>query len=166
MLAVAVSLYYWYGNACFCRKHIERALTSLLNSGWEICRLRRMACRGFWECLLKLLNFILTLTGLAMVGYGIYLFVGFTKASDDDIPEISPVSDDSALIQLGRPMLLAMSLSDSLFDKLPKAWYAYCSSPAFFRAYHWVRCIVDYLCDLLKVLFSAIFCCISLFSVV
>lgn len=70
---------------------------------------------------MKLLNFILTLTGLAMVGYGIYLFIQFTKASDDD-PAVSPVSDDSSLIQLGRPMLMAVSLSNSFFDNLPKAW--------------------------------------------
>jgi len=94
---------------------------------------------------LKLLNFILTVTGLAIVGYGIYLLVGFTKASDDDTPdisptpEISPVSGDTALIQLGRPMLMAVSLSDNIFHKLPKAWYAYCSFPVIFGAYHCVR---------------------------
>lgn len=91
-----------------------------------------MACRGFWECLLKLFNLIMTLTGLAMVGYGIYLLVEFTKASGDDTPAIPPVSDDRALIQLGRPMLMAVSLSESIFDKLPKAWYACCSFPAIF----------------------------------
>ncbi|RDX95863.1 Tobamovirus multiplication protein 2A [Mucuna pruriens] len=84
-----------------------------------------MACRGCWECLLKLLNFILTITGLAVLGYGIYLYVQFSKASDDDTPEISPVSDDFALIQLGRPMLLAMPLSNSFFDNLPNAWFIY-----------------------------------------
>ncbi|XP_020216048.1 tobamovirus multiplication protein 2A [Cajanus cajan] len=84
-----------------------------------------MACRGCWECLLKLLNFILTLAGLGIVGYGIYLFVEFSKAADDDIPDISPVSDDSSLIQLGRPMLLAVSLSNSFFDNLPNAWFIY-----------------------------------------
>lgn len=88
-----------------------------------------MACRGFWECLLKLFNFVLSVTGLAMVGYGIYLVVQFSKASDDDTPAISPASDDSALIQLGRPMLMAVSLSDNIFDKLPKAWYGYRSFP-------------------------------------
>ncbi|TKY70732.1 Tobamovirus multiplication protein 2A [Spatholobus suberectus] len=82
-----------------------------------------MACRGCWECLLKLLNFILTLAGLAMVGYGIYLFVEFSKAEDDDTPAISPVSDDPALIQLARPMLMAVPLSNSFFDKLPGAWF-------------------------------------------
>ncbi|KAF1873571.1 hypothetical protein Lal_00027609 [Lupinus albus] len=81
-------------------------------------------CKGFWECLLKLLNFILTLTGLAMVGYGIYLLVEFTKASDDT-PAFPPIKDDGDLIQLGRPMLMAVSLSDSIVDKLPKAWFIY-----------------------------------------
>ncbi|KAL2987667.1 hypothetical protein AAZX31_11G040600 [Glycine max] len=85
-----------------------------------------MACRGCWECLLKLFNFILTLTGLAIVGYGIYLFVEFSKASDDDnMPAISPVSDDSSLIQLGRPVLMAVSLSNDFFDNLPRAWFIY-----------------------------------------
>ncbi|KAK7367689.1 hypothetical protein VNO80_09707 [Phaseolus coccineus] len=84
-----------------------------------------MACRGCWECLLKLLNFILSITGLAIVGYGIYLFVEFSKASDNDTPDISPVSDDYALIQLGRPMLMAVSLSDSFFDNLPRAWFIF-----------------------------------------
>lgn len=65
-----------------------------------------------------------------MVGYGIYLVVQFSKASDDDTPAISPASDDSALIQLGRPMLMAVSLSDNIFDKLPKAWYGYRSFPS------------------------------------
>ncbi|BAU00368.1 Tobamovirus multiplication protein [Vigna angularis] len=84
-----------------------------------------MACRGCWECLLKLLNFILSLTGLAIVGYGIYLFVLFSKASDDNTSDISPVSDDSSLIQLGRPMLMAVSLSDSFLDNLPRAWFIF-----------------------------------------
>lgn len=95
-----------------------------------------MACRGCWECLLKLFNFILTLTGLAIVGYGIYLFVEFSKASDDDnMPAISPVSDDSSLIQLGRPVLMAVSLSNDFFDNLPRAWYVCCSLLATFGAY-------------------------------
>ena len=85
---------------------------------------------------MKLFNFILTLTGLAIVGYGIYLFVVFSKASDDDnTPAISPVSDDSALIQLGRPVLMAVSLSNDFFDNLPRAWYVCCSLLATFGAY-------------------------------
>ncbi|KAJ4824316.1 hypothetical protein Tsubulata_047208 [Turnera subulata] len=77
-----------------------------------------MACRGFLECLLKLLNFLLTVVGLAMVGYGIYLFVEYKRIADDE--SLSPVSGD--FVQLGRPMLMAVSLSESIFDKLPKAW--------------------------------------------
>lgn len=81
-----------------------------------------MACRGCLGCLLKLLNLLLTLVGLAMVGYGIYLFVEYKRADGD--AALSPVSDDHGLmLQLGRPMLMAVSLSESFFDKLPKAWY-------------------------------------------
>ncbi|KAI9076265.1 hypothetical protein K1719_041760 [Acacia pycnantha] len=47
-----------------------------------------MACRGFWACLLKLLNLLMTLAGLAMVGYGIYLLVEYERASDE--PSVSP----------------------------------------------------------------------------
>ncbi|KAK7330867.1 hypothetical protein VNO77_25073 [Canavalia gladiata] len=83
-----------------------------------------MACRGCWECLLKLLNFIMTLVGLAMVGYGIYLLVEYSKAQGDT-PTISPVSDDQTLVQLGRPILVAVSLSNNFFDDLPKAWFIY-----------------------------------------
>ncbi|XP_042484431.1 tobamovirus multiplication protein 2A-like [Macadamia integrifolia] len=83
-----------------------------------------MACRGFWECLLKLLNFLLTLVGLAMVGYGIYLLVEWKKTSDES-GSISPTSDSLELVQLGRPMMLAVSLSTSILDKLPKAWFIY-----------------------------------------
>lgn len=82
-----------------------------------------MACRGCLECILKLLNFLLTLVGLAMVGYGIYLFVEYKKAADDE--SLAPSSGDSDLIQLGRPMLMALSFSESIFDKLPKAWFIY-----------------------------------------
>lgn len=82
-----------------------------------------MACRGFWECLLKTLNFLLILVGLAMIGYGVYLFVEYKNtdlAPDDDAP-IAP--SGAEIVQLGRPMLLAVSLADNIFDKLPKAWY-------------------------------------------
>ncbi|KAL9422653.1 hypothetical protein AB3S75_034852 [Citrus x aurantiifolia] len=82
-----------------------------------------MACRGCLECLLKLLNFLLTLAGLAMVGYGIYLFVEYNRA--DNLGTVSPVSGDEGFVQLGRPMLMAVSLADSIFDKLPKAWFIY-----------------------------------------
>ncbi|KAJ8774491.1 hypothetical protein K2173_016937 [Erythroxylum novogranatense] len=82
-----------------------------------------MACRGCLECLLKLLNFLLTLTGLAMVGYGIYLFVEYKRAAHDT--RLASSDYDPNLIHLGRPMLIAMSLSENIFDKLPKAWFIY-----------------------------------------
>ncbi|OMO77185.1 hypothetical protein CCACVL1_15169 [Corchorus capsularis] len=78
-----------------------------------------MACKGCLECLLKLLNFLMTIVGLAMVGYGIYLFVEYKNASDT---LLSPVGSDQDLVQLGRPMLMAVSLSSNIFDNLPKAW--------------------------------------------
>lgn len=78
-------------------------------------------CKGFFECLLKLLNFLLTLVGLAMVGYGIYLFVEYQKTSSGDDSDLSPSSGE--LIQLGRPMLMAVSIGSNFLDKLPKAWY-------------------------------------------
>ena len=79
-----------------------------------------MACRGCWECLLKLLNFLLTLSGLAIVGYGIYLFVEYEKSSSSNL---TSAPADDAMIQLGRPMLVAVSLSSSFLDNLSKAWY-------------------------------------------
>ncbi|KAK2985046.1 hypothetical protein RJ640_016966 [Escallonia rubra] len=82
-----------------------------------------MACRGCLEWLLKLLNFLLTLVGLAMVGYGIYLFVEYKSASSGDAISISPSSDE--LVQLGRPMMMAVSLSSSILDSFPKAWFIY-----------------------------------------
>lgn len=82
-----------------------------------------MACRGFWSCLLKLLNLLMTLAGLAMVGYGIYLLVEYMSASDDS--SVSPSSYEQSVIQFGRPILAAVSLSSSI--TLPKAWYESCS---------------------------------------
>ena len=81
-------------------------------------------CRGCLEWLLKLLNFLLTITGLAMVGYGIYLLVEWNRISGDGDDPISPVSSNPEILALGRPMLLVVSLSESILDKLPKAWYA------------------------------------------
>lgn len=62
--------------------------------------------------------------GLATVGYGIYLFVEYKRASSssgDDSGVPAPPGEE--LIQLGRPMLMAVSLAGNIFDKLPKAWY-------------------------------------------
>ncbi|CAN6547204.1 unnamed protein product [Malus baccata var. baccata] len=83
-----------------------------------------MACRGCLECLLKLLNFVLTLVGLAMVGYGIYLLVEYLRATDTTVMS-SPVGDVHDLVQLSRPMLMTVSLSDNILDNLPKAWFIY-----------------------------------------
>ncbi|KAB5564189.1 hypothetical protein DKX38_004243 [Salix brachista] len=83
-----------------------------------------MACKGCLEWLLKLLNILLTLVGLAMIGYGIYLFVEYTR-TDDNVALVSTLSDGQGLTQLGRPMLMAVSLSDSISDKLSKAWFIY-----------------------------------------
>ncbi|KAK4789339.1 hypothetical protein SAY86_020658 [Trapa natans] len=82
-----------------------------------------MVCRVSFECLLKLLNFLLALAGLAMVGYGIYLFVEY-KNSSSSILSTSQVAGDRDLADLGRPLLMAVSLSSSILDNLPKAWYA------------------------------------------
>ncbi|XP_020574711.1 tobamovirus multiplication protein 2A [Phalaenopsis equestris] len=85
-----------------------------------------MACRGFLEFLLKLFNFLLSISGLAIVGYGIYLLIEwnrFSPGSGDD--PISPVSDGAEIWKLGRPMLLVTTLSGSFADKLPTAWFIY-----------------------------------------
>ncbi|KAL4339700.1 hypothetical protein GQ457_08G025580 [Hibiscus cannabinus] len=83
-----------------------------------------MTCRGCLECLLKLLNLLMTLAGLAMVGYGIYLFVEYRNA-DDTAMLLSPVGNDQDLVQFRRPMLMAVSLSSDILDDLPKAWFIY-----------------------------------------
>ncbi|GKV10735.1 hypothetical protein SLEP1_g22057 [Rubroshorea leprosula] len=85
-----------------------------------------MACRWCLECLLKLLNFLLTLVGLAMVGYGIYLFVEYERAADTTLllSSLVPVGPGSNSMQLGRPLFVSESL-ESFFDNLPKAWFIY-----------------------------------------
>ncbi|KAK8518484.1 hypothetical protein V6N12_017631 [Hibiscus sabdariffa] len=83
-----------------------------------------MACRGCLECLLKLFNFLMSVAGLAMVGYGIYLFVEYKRAADV-VTLLSPVGSDQNLIELGRPMLIALSVSSDIFDHLPKEWFIY-----------------------------------------
>uniref|UniRef100_A0A2N9HZJ9 Tobamovirus multiplication protein 2A n=1 Tax=Fagus sylvatica TaxID=28930 RepID=A0A2N9HZJ9_FAGSY len=67
-----------------------------------------MACRGCLECLLKILNFLLTLVGLAMVGYGIYLLVEYLRATTNTLVAL-PVSSDGSLVQLGRPLLMVVA---------------------------------------------------------
>ncbi|XAR54845.1 hypothetical protein NMG60_11030155 [Bertholletia excelsa] len=80
-----------------------------------------MACRGCWECLLKLLNFLMCLSGLAIVGFGIYLFVEYEKSSSASLTRIMPASSDT--IEVGRPMLTSLSLSSSFLDVLQNAWF-------------------------------------------
>ncbi|MBA0620780.1 hypothetical protein Goshw_012521, partial [Gossypium schwendimanii] len=54
---------------------------------------------GCLECLLKLLNFLMTVAGLAMVGYGFYLFVKYKDAADT-VMLFSPVGSDQDLIHI------------------------------------------------------------------
>ncbi|KAJ3680649.1 hypothetical protein LUZ60_016927 [Juncus effusus] len=78
-----------------------------------------MACQGFWEGLLKLLNFALAIMGLVMVVYGVHLLVELNKITgkDENIP---------VMFQLGTTVLSEFDdLSNILFDKLPKAWFIY-----------------------------------------
>ncbi|XP_058104205.1 tobamovirus multiplication protein 2A-like [Magnolia sinica] len=82
-----------------------------------------MTCRGCLECLLKLLNFILTVVGLAMVGYGIYLLVEWKRISDGSA--VIPGGEGGEFLKLGRPMLLAISLPPDILNKLPRAWFIY-----------------------------------------
>ncbi|MBA0772610.1 hypothetical protein Gotri_007954, partial [Gossypium trilobum] len=65
----------------------------------QLVSLLRMACRGCLECLLKLLNFLMTVAGLAMVGYGFYLFVKYKDAADT-VMLFSPVGSDQDLIHI------------------------------------------------------------------
>ncbi|URD82363.1 tetraspanin family [Musa troglodytarum] len=95
-----------------------------------------MACRRLWECLLNLLNFLLTLTGLAMVGYGAYLLVEWNTASSAGNDPVSPTSGHPEFSKFGRSMIVTISLSTSILDKLPKAcgisdssffmWFCHC----------------------------------------
>lgn len=85
------------------------------------------ACRGFFECLLRLLNFFLTVAGLAMVGYGIYLLVEWMRISGGGGGAPPSPAPPAELLTFGRPMLTVVALGEggSFFDKLPKAWFIY-----------------------------------------
>lgn len=87
-----------------------------------------MACKGCLECLLKLLNFLLTVVGLAVVGYGIYLLVEWRRVSSLSGKAVPLMGDKLEMVTLGRPMLMAVSLTSNILDKLPKAWYVLLSS--------------------------------------
>jgi len=78
-----------------------------------------MACRGFFECVLKLLNLVVMAVGLAMVGYGAYLLVMWLQVA---------VAASGELVRLGRPLLLlveAAALSDGTAKRLSSAWFIF-----------------------------------------
>lgn len=89
---------------------------------------QRMACKGFLDCLLELMNLLLALAGLALVGYGIYLCVECRRASGDSV-EVSPLDGYEASFPLGRPTLVAVPPSADISRDLPKTWYVL--SPTF-----------------------------------
>ncbi|CAD6246755.1 unnamed protein product [Miscanthus lutarioriparius] len=78
-----------------------------------------MACRGFFECVLKLLNLVVMAAGLAMVGYGAYLLVMWLQ--------VAPPSGE--LVRLGRPLLLlvdaSLSDADGTVERLSSAWFIF-----------------------------------------
>jgi len=83
-----------------------------------------MACRGFFECVLKLLNLVVMAVGLAMVGYGAYLLVMWLQVVPP-APAPVAVAASGELVRLGRPLLLlvdASALSDGTAKKLSSAW--------------------------------------------
>jgi hypothetical protein len=84
-----------------------------------------MACRGFFECVLKLLNLVVMAVGLAMVGYGAYLLVMWLQVAPPlPPPAPSPAPSGGDLVRLGRPLLLLVdaSLSDGTTERLSSAW--------------------------------------------
>ena len=90
-----------------------------------------MACRGFFECVLKLLYLVVMAVGLAMVGYGAYLLVMWLQVVPPPAPPLPPspspvaVAASGELVRLGRPLLLlvdASALSDGTAKKLSSAW--------------------------------------------
>ena len=85
-----------------------------------------MACRGFFECVLKLLNLVVMAVGLAMVGYGAYLLVMWLQVVPPaPAPAPLAVAASGELVRLGRPLLLlveAAALSDGTAKRLSSAW--------------------------------------------
>ncbi|AQK50709.1 Tobamovirus multiplication protein 2A [Zea mays] len=88
-----------------------------------------MACRGFFECVLKLLNLVVMAVGLAMVGYGAFLLVTWLQVAPLPPPSSSPdaVPPSGELVRLGRPLLLFVdaSLSDGTAERLSSAWFIF-----------------------------------------
>lgn len=90
-----------------------------------------MACRGFFEWVLKLLNFVVMVVGLAMMGYGAYLLVAWLQLLPSPplppAPAVAPGGGGggSEMVRLGRPLLLLLdvsSLPDGTAEKLSAAW--------------------------------------------
>jgi len=86
-----------------------------------------MACRGFFECVLKLLNLVVMAVGLGMVGYGAYLLVMWLQVAPPlPPPAPSPAPSGGDLVRLGRPLLLlvdaSLSDSDGTAERLSSAW--------------------------------------------
>ncbi|KAL6840769.1 hypothetical protein ACP4OV_029295 [Aristida adscensionis] len=90
-----------------------------------------MACRGFFEWVLKLLNLVVMAVGLAMVGYGAYLLVMWLQVSAPaplpPSPSPAAVAPAGELVRLGRPLLFLVdiSLSDETVEKLSSAWFIF-----------------------------------------
>ncbi|KAL6659341.1 hypothetical protein ACP70R_003381 [Stipagrostis hirtigluma subsp. patula] len=90
-----------------------------------------MACRGFFECVLKLLNLVVMAVGLAMVGYGAYLLVMWLQVAPPPplppSPSPAAVAPTGELVRLGRPLLFLvdMSLSDGTLERLSSAWFIF-----------------------------------------
>uniref|UniRef100_A0A0A9EWX0 Tobamovirus multiplication protein 2A n=1 Tax=Arundo donax TaxID=35708 RepID=A0A0A9EWX0_ARUDO len=87
-----------------------------------------MACRGFFEWVLKLLNLVVMAVGMALVGYGAYLLVMWLQVRPP--PPLPPSPAPAAvvlsgdLVRLRRPPLLLVdgSLSDATSERLSSAW--------------------------------------------
>ncbi|BAF22955.1 tobamovirus multiplication protein 2A [Oryza sativa Japonica Group] len=93
-----------------------------------------MACRGFFEWVLKLLNLVVMVVGLAMMGYGAYLLVAWLQLlpSPPPLPPAPAVAPGGGgggeMVRLGRPLLLLLdvsSLPDGTAERLSAAWFIY-----------------------------------------
>ncbi|KAG8044794.1 hypothetical protein GUJ93_ZPchr0147g2918 [Zizania palustris] len=87
-----------------------------------------MACRGFFEWVLKLLNFVVMTAGLAMMGYGAYLLVMWLQVlPSPPVPPAPAVAPGGDMVRLGRPLLLLLdvSMSDKTAERLSSAWFIF-----------------------------------------
>uniref|UniRef100_A0A0D9X4M4 Tobamovirus multiplication protein 2A n=1 Tax=Leersia perrieri TaxID=77586 RepID=A0A0D9X4M4_9ORYZ len=90
-----------------------------------------MACRGFFEWVLKLLNFVVMVVGLAMMGYGAYLLVVWLQVlPSPPAPPVAPspggVAGDE-MVRFGRPLMLLLdvSMSHGMEERLSSAWFIF-----------------------------------------